>query len=52
MKNSGSKSPNFCFYICREKNGKYFEVAEKRINGKVLKPNSFEKTEERGLFLF
>ena len=21
MKNSGSKSPNFCFYICREKTG-------------------------------
>ena len=39
-------------FIGIEKEQKYFEVAEKRINGTELKPNSFEKTEERGLFLF
>ena len=39
-------------FIGIEKEQKYFEVTEKRINGTELKPNSFEKTEERGLFLF
>ena len=39
-------------FIGIEKEQKYFEVAENRINGTELKPNSFEKTEERGLFLF
>ncbi len=39
-------------FIGIEKDEKYFMIAEKRINGTELKPNSFEKTEERGLFLF
>lgn len=39
-------------FIGIEKEQKYFEVAENRINGTELKPNSFEKTEKRGLFLF
>ena len=39
-------------FIGIEKDDKYFEIAENRINGTELKPNSFEKTEERGLFLF
>ena len=39
-------------FIGIEKNDKYFEIAENRINGTEFKPNSFEKTEERGLFLF
>ena len=39
MKNSGSKIPNFCFYICREKNGKYF--------GKAKKPEKPERQSEK-----
>ena len=39
-------------FIGIEKNDKYFEIAENRINGTEFKPNSFEKTENRGLFLF
>lgn len=39
-------------FIGIEKGDNYFGIAEKRINGTDLKPNSFEKTEERGLFLF
>lgn len=39
-------------FIGIEKEQKYFDIAERRINGTELKPNSFEKTEERGLFLF
>lgn len=39
-------------FIGIEKDEKYFDIAEKRINATELKPNSFEKTEERGLFLF
>ena len=39
-------------FIGIEKDEKYFAIAENRINGTELKPNSFEKTEERGLFLF
>ena len=39
-------------FIGIEKDDKYFGVAEKRINETEFKPNSFEKTEERGLFLF
>lgn len=35
-----------------EKDDKYFDIAENRINGTEFKPNGFEKTEERGLFLF
>ncbi len=39
-------------FIGIEKDDKYFEIAENRINGTEFKPNGFEKTEERGLFLF
>jgi len=39
-------------FIGIEKDDNYFGIAEKRINGTEFKPNSFEKTEERGLFLF
>lgn len=39
-------------FIGIEKDEKYFNIAQKRINGTEFKPNGFEKTEERGLFLF
>lgn len=39
-------------FIGIEKDEKYFNIAQNRINGTEFKPNSFEKTEERGLFLF
>ena len=39
-------------FIGVEKDDKYFEIAQNRINGMELKPNNFEKVEERGLFLF
>lgn len=39
-------------FIGIEKDDKYFEIAQNRINGTEFKPNGFEKTEERGLFLF
>ena len=38
-------------FIGIEMDEKYFNIAQKRINGTEFKPNSFEKTEERGLFL-
>lgn len=37
-------------FIGIEKDDKYFEIAEKRINGTTANPNGFEKTEVRGLF--
>jgi DNA modification methylase len=39
-------------FIGIEKDDKFFEIAQNRINGTEFKPNGFEKTEERGLFLF
>ena len=39
-------------FIGIEMSEKYFNIAQKRINGTEFKPNGFEKTEERGLFLF
>jgi site-specific DNA-methyltransferase (adenine-specific) len=39
-------------FIGIEKDDKYFEIAQNRINGTEFKPNGFAKTEERGLFLF
>ena len=39
-------------FIGIEKEEKYFNIAQKRINGTEFKPNGFETTEERGLFLF
>lgn len=39
-------------FIGIEKDEKYFNIAQNRINGTGFKPNSFEKTDERGLFLF
>jgi DNA modification methylase len=39
-------------FIGVEKDDKYFEIAQNRINKTELKPNNFEKVEERGLFLF
>lgn len=39
-------------FIGIEKDEKYFNIAQKRINATDFKPNGFEKTEERGLFLF
>jgi len=39
-------------FIGIEKDEKYFNIAQNRINGTEFKPNGFEKTEERGLFLF
>jgi site-specific DNA-methyltransferase (adenine-specific) len=35
-------------FIGIEKDDKYFEIAEKRINGTTANPNVFEKTEVRG----
>ena len=35
-------------FIGIEKDDKYFEIAEKRINGTYLKPNNFEKVEVGG----
>ena len=35
-----------------EMSEQYFNIAQKRIYGTEFKPNGFEKTEERGLFLF
>lgn len=39
-------------FIGIEMSEQYFNIAQKRINGTEFKPNGFEKTEERGLFLF
>jgi len=39
-------------FIGIEMSEQYFNIAQNRINGTEFKPNSFEKTEERGLFLF
>ena len=39
-------------FIGIEKNDKYFEIAEKRINGTNANPNNFEKVEERGQKIF
>ena len=39
-------------FIGIEKEQKYVDIANDRINRIELKPNSFEKTDERGLFLF
>lgn len=39
-------------FIGIEKDDKYFEMAEKRINGINAKPNNFEKVEERGQKIF
>ncbi len=39
-------------FIGIEMSEQYFNIAQKRINGTQFKPNGFEKTEERGLFLF
>ena len=39
-------------FIGIEISEQYFNIAQKRINGTEFKPNGFEKTEERGLFLF
>lgn len=39
-------------FIGIEMNEQYFNIAQNRINGTEIKPNGFEKTEERGLFLF
>jgi len=39
-------------FIGIEKDEKYFNIAQKRINGDELNPNNFEKVEERGLFSF
>ncbi len=39
-------------FIGIEMSEQYFNIAQKRINGTEFNPNGFEKTEERGLFLF
>lgn len=39
-------------FIGIEMSEQYFNIAQKRINGTEFKPNGFEKTEERVLFLF
>lgn len=39
-------------FIGIEMSEQYFNISQKRINGTEFKPNGFEKTEERGLFLF
>jgi len=39
-------------FIGIEMSEQYFNIAQKRINGTEFKQNGFEKTEERGLFLF
>lgn len=39
-------------FIGIEKDDKYFEIAEKRINGTTTNPNGFEKTEVRGQKIF
>jgi DNA modification methylase len=39
-------------FIGIEKDEKYFEIAEKRINGTNANPNNFEKVEERGQKIF
>ena len=39
-------------FIGIEKDEKYFNIAQNRINGTGLKPNGFEKTDVGGLFLF
>jgi site-specific DNA-methyltransferase (adenine-specific) len=39
-------------FIGIEKDDKYFEIAEKRINGTTANTNGFEKTEERGQKIF
>lgn len=39
-------------FICIEQEQKYVDIGNERLNGTELKSNSFEKTEERGLFLF
>ena len=39
-------------FIGIEMSEQYFNIAQNRINGTEFKPNGFEKTEERGLFLF
>ena len=39
-------------FIGIEQEQKYVDIANERLNGTEFKPNSFEKTEERGLFLF
>lgn len=39
-------------FIGIEKDDKYFEIAEKRINGTTANPNGFEKTEVRGQKIF
>ena len=39
-------------FIGIEKDDKYFEIAEKRINGTNANPNNFKKVEERGQKIF
>ena len=39
-------------FIGIEMSEQYFNIAQKRINATEFKPNGFEKTEQRGLFLF
>jgi len=39
-------------FIGIEKDEKYFNIAQERINGTEPNPNNFEKVEERGLFSF
>jgi DNA modification methylase len=39
-------------FIGIEKDNKYFEIAEKRINGTIVNPNNFEKVEEREQKIF
>jgi len=39
-------------FIGIEKDDKYFDIAEMRINGKTANPNNFEKVEERGQKIF
>ena len=47
----GCKNTNRNF-IAIEKEQEYVDIANERLNGTEFKTNSFEKTEERGLFLF
>lgn len=39
-------------FIGIEQEQKYVDITNERLNGTEFKPNSFEKTKERGLFLF
>ena len=50
--NKKGRKHDWDFAIGIEMSEQYFNIAQKRINGTEFKPNGFEKTEERGLFLF